>query len=99
LAKCEGANCGADIVWAETPDGKRQPFDREPTPEGNRYLLGRGARRPPLAIPVANMGYLRDVDREDVTDGTGHNALEAMTEARYIPHHATCPDVARFHSG
>lgn len=53
MAKCDG--CGAAIVWAETLDGKRQPFDREPDEKGNRVLLGRGPVRPPLAIPSSNV--------------------------------------------
>ena len=41
MAKCDRPSCGAEIVWAETPEGKRQPFDREPNPE----LAARSALR------------------------------------------------------
>jgi hypothetical protein len=90
VAKCDGPNCDAEIVWAETPAGAKQPFDREPDPKGNRVLLGRGPDRPPLAIPAS------------IVEGTG--ALEAkvgageplLDECRYVPHHATCPDRGRF---
>lgn len=52
MAEC---GCGAQILWAETEDGKRAPFDREPDPSGNRVLLGRGPSRPPLAVPPARV--------------------------------------------
>lgn len=80
MAECDGPNCTAEVVWAETTDGRRQPFDRVPTEDGNRYLLGRGPNRPPLAVAVSAI------------DEGGYD----LRECRYMPHHATCVDVERF---
>ena len=85
MAICNG--CGAAIVWAETADGKRQPFDREPDREGNRILLGRGPNRPPLALPL-----------ERIDPHFGDEQVKTLG-AIYMPHHATCPNVADFQKG
>lgn len=88
MAKCDGPNCGEDVVWAETANGKRQPFNREPDPKGNRVLLGRGPDRPPLAIRADAL------DPDDIhEDGYTLSDLEAC---HYMPHHATCADVDQF---
>jgi hypothetical protein len=79
MAEC--GSCKADIVWADTPRGSKQPFDREPNPEGNRVLLGRGPNLPPLALPV------------DLIDAGPSMLGPAVDECRYMPHHATCPSV------
>jgi hypothetical protein len=56
---CTGKDCVARIVWAETPNGKEQPFDRVPAFEGARVLIGRGPDRLPLAIsPTAIAGEI-----------------------------------------
>jgi hypothetical protein len=83
--RCDGPNCGAEVVWAETLEGKRQPF--EPNPEGNRVLLGRGLERLPLALP------LTQIEDDSGIGGFLHTRLRE--EAAYMPHHATCPDVER----
>jgi hypothetical protein len=31
-------SCGAEIVWAETPKGRRMPVDAHPYPNGNLRL-------------------------------------------------------------
>lgn len=80
MAKCDGPNCDADVVWAETPGGGRQPFNREPSEEGNRYLLGRGPTRPPLAVAASAI------------DEGGYDLRECL----YMPHHATCVDADHF---
>lgn len=80
MAECRG--CGAQIVWAETPDGKKQPFDREPNDAGNRILLGRGPRTPPVAVPVGAL--------------MPESGIAQLTLIRYMPHHATCPEVKSF---
>lgn len=87
MARCDGPNCGAEIVWGETPDGRRQPFDREPSEKGNRVLLGRGPDRAPLALSLSLLS-------DDALGGALHEQVRA--EAAYVPHHATCPDRDRF---
>jgi hypothetical protein len=79
VAKCDG--CGADIVWAETPSGAKQPFNREPDAKGNRVLLGRGPDKPPLALSRAAVDVGRIYDEGGIY---------------YVPHHATCPEVESF---
>jgi hypothetical protein len=39
-------SCGADILWAYTPNGKRMPFDAATTPEpvGGTYVLDNSNR-------------------------------------------------------
>lgn len=86
MSKCDGPNCDADVVWAETPSGARQPFDREPAENGNRVLLGRGPNRPPLAIPAS------EFDPHNPT----YDRPEWLAGCLYVPHHATCPDRDRF---
>jgi len=71
-------------VWAETPRGKRQPFDRKPNAKGNRILLGRGPDRPPLALPL-----------ECFNPQIGEEQ-RAIMGAIYMPHHATCIAVKEF---
>jgi hypothetical protein len=76
-------------VWAETPSGASQPFDRMPGDEkGSRVLIGRGPGAPPLAVP-ANVIRFSD---EEVT-------REVREHALYTPHHATCPAVADYRKG
>jgi hypothetical protein len=74
--------CGAAMLWAETPDGNRQPFNPKPDPEGNRVLLGRGRDRSPLAVPVTALG--------------DYEGAAPLSECFYMPHHATCPERDRF---
>lgn len=93
MANCSG--CGAEIVWAETPDGKRQPFDREPNSAGNRVLLGRGPNRPPLAIPPPTSALFGGEGRP-ITVGKAGDDGPPLAEVLYMPHHATCPERDRF---
>lgn len=44
-------SCGAPIMWAATPKGRRMPMDPEPTPAGNRQLVDR-AGLAPLSLAV-----------------------------------------------
>jgi hypothetical protein len=84
-------------VWAETPEGRRQPFDREPDPEkGNRVLLGRGPLRAPLALPptMLSMAVPHTPSAKKLALGWIRG-----TGVAYVPHHATCPEVERFRSG
>lgn len=71
-------SCGADLIWAETTNNVPQPFNRQPDPEGNRLLLGRGSERAPLAIDPA------------IVDGASGMIGTLIDECRYMPHHATC---------
>jgi len=86
VASCKG--CGAAIVWAVTPEGKRQPFDRVPDSKGNRVLLGRGPDRPPLALPI-NVLVGGPEEPRNLNDGL-------RGQVAYMPHHATCPFVEDF---
>lgn len=79
-AACRG--CGAPVVWALTLHGSRQPFDREPNPDGNRALLTRGDG-PPLAVPR------EAVAGDRITDARLRLFL-------WMPHYATCSDAERF---
>ena len=79
MAKCGG--CGADIIWGETVGGKRQPFDREPNAGGNRLLVGRGPDEPPLVLIAGEVAAYLPMPEQ-----------EALVGARYMPHHATCPN-------
>ena len=36
-------SCGAPIIWAKTPKGKRLPLDPEPVDNGNVILTTEGA--------------------------------------------------------
>lgn len=82
MATCKG--CGKPVVWAETPDGHKQPFDREPNSEGNRILLGRGPHRPPLVLPLEHL------------DPPYGQPQVATMDCIYMPHHATCAKVDDF---
>lgn len=37
-AKCR--SCGAAIIWAETPAGKKMPMDAEPAVDGDWFFQG-----------------------------------------------------------
>ena len=40
MAICK--SCGAEILWAKTPNGRMMPLDMQPTPTGNIRLLSDG---------------------------------------------------------
>jgi hypothetical protein len=76
--KCR--SCGAAILWAETPAGRRMPLDEKPTTAGN-ILLGLRHERPPIAL------YQTEQQLEP---------LRAEGELLYVSHFATCKDAKRW---
>ena len=93
-SSCSG--CKAAIVWARSVKGKAQPFDA--TPE--RRIIN--AILPPASVRAEK----RSVITYDAATGE-HRAIVVDTWPMlgsitgeevdaYMPHHATCPRVARF---
>ena len=66
---CKG--CKAPIWWARRANGKAQPLDRTPHPDGNVVIEN--------GLLVQFQPLIHDDGRE-----------------RFMPHHATCPNVADF---
>lgn len=86
-------SCGARMRWAETTNGKPIPLDYEPHERGNVVLEPREGRSPlavvvgPPKPPPAQLDLLAPAPVQ-----------EHDLRTRYMPHHATCPDVSRFRS-
>jgi hypothetical protein len=57
-------SCGAEVVWAVTPGGKRMPVDPEPVVDGNVHLDRR--QNPPLAQVIGSAPTLYDEEPADV---------------------------------
>ena len=78
-------SCGAEIIWAETPQGKRIPVDFHPTDTGNIVLTigGKGASSVPTAWIRRKDGFPEEV----------RDRCEAWR--RYTSHFATCPHAAK----
>lgn len=84
MSVCRGENCHRPIRWVLTKtNGKLQPVDPDPDPEGNLLVVGYSG---PARTPVV------------VVEPPGQEALGLAEETRYMPHHATCPDVQEFRS-
>lgn len=82
---CRGKTCDAPIAWVASRRGKFQPIDLEPNPEGNLVLTSATRKsKAGTVVPVA--------------DTIPHGQTELLTVDRYMPHHATCPDVDTFRS-
>lgn len=81
------SKCQAPILWAATVNGKMQPLDAEPNPDGNIRLTpnyrqtDRGVLQECRVIPKTELA--RDGLFED-------------PNPRYMPHHATCPFAEEF---
>lgn len=43
MAKCKGATCGAEIIWARLDNGRGIPLDPEPNPNGNIVVVPGGS--------------------------------------------------------
>lgn len=78
-------SCGARVLWAVTAaTGSRMPLDEAPVADGYVTIEA----WPNTAVPVATVhapGGLFDT--------------RPAGAARYVPHHATCPDAARWRRG
>jgi hypothetical protein len=87
VADCSA--CHAPILWAVTQkSGTPQPLDYEPNPEGNIVLVpGETVTLRGAVAPMCRV--VTKLDRE-----TG--LFDTDAPAIYMPHHATCPDAARF---
>lgn len=83
-------DCGHEIWWGATVDGKAMPLDPRSTDTGNVILTGRRGRAKGRDLPEVKV--LTDADRERLGD-----ELENM--ARYVPHFATCRERASSPSG
>lgn len=82
-AECSA--CHRPILWAVTVNGRMMPLDFAPDPEGNQRLdgtvrVGAGGRSGPGVVSIGPPSLLDEPDGAD----------------RYMPHHATCPNVERF---
>ena len=77
--------CGARMIWAKTINGKDQPLDAEPSPQGNILL---DDSEPPVAR------VLRAEQLEAIR--TAYAAGEVGAPKLYTPHHGTCPKAAEF---
>lgn len=78
-------SCGAEVLWViQEKSGKAQPVDAAPNPDGNVVLTGKKQRsRAGTITPVARTLAIGQMELVPIAD-------------RYMPHHATCPDVARW---
>jgi hypothetical protein len=74
-------SCGAAIVWAVTPEGRRMPVDADPVDGGN-VLLAPAVE--PGGSPTATVVGKRVQPSLFGDDGP-----------RYVSHFATCPDSAK----
>lgn len=96
MATC--SSCGASIIFALNHTGTEQPYDREPTEDGNRMLLGRGPGNAPLAVPVEwvqpTPKWMAEADK-----GKVQRALSALGQCLYRPHHASCEFADRHRNG
>jgi hypothetical protein len=78
-------SCGAEIVWAVTEKGRRQPFDVKPHPEG-RWTLDEATDEEGRPVKLARYVPLAPTA-----------SLFADPFPRFVPHHATCPDSEDWH--
>lgn len=78
MATCKG--CGAEIIWIETPKGKRMPCDPVKVP----YWEKKGA--PDKVVTPDG----------EVISCELRGTLSKATGVGYIPHWRTCPDAGRF---
>lgn len=81
MPACKG--CGAAILWAVTLDERAIPLDAEPNDAGNIAMTGRQSRtRRGMPGPECEVA--------------GPVGLFPDGRKRYMPHHATCPEVEQF---
>jgi len=53
VAKCNGPNCGAELVWCSTSTGKKMCLDAEPTRDGDWTIEGEDEPTP-RAVRLSN---------------------------------------------
>lgn len=80
------SKCDAPIKWFSTVNGKPQPVDREPNPDGNLIVTGNYRH-------VERMGALEEIR---VVTKAERESMFPPEGDRWMPHHATCPNVADF---
>lgn len=83
VAEC--SKCHAPIVWCATVNGKMQPIDAEPNPDGNLRMTPNF--RPTERGVLQEVVVIRKDEQPD---------LFADPVVRYMPHHATCPFADEF---
>lgn len=81
MAICKGPNCGAEIIFATTEAGRLQPLNAVPDDAGNVVAVADGRK---------------DARGNPVVEVLGPLELLVDERIRYMPHHATCPDVEWF---
>lgn len=81
---CDGPHCRAPIYWSKTQTGKDVPLDGQPHPV---MLQGEGKGK---KLYLINDGVAQLVDTWPVPPGAQPDSWA------YMPHHATCPDVAKY---
>lgn len=79
------SKCGAEISWFVTVNGKFQPVDRAPNPDGNMRLSGNF--RPTEKGVHPEIVVITKSELESLFPPEGD---------RYMPHHATCPHAEEF---
>lgn len=77
------SRCKAEITWCATVNGKMQPIDRQPNPAGNLRLVDEYVQTQRGILQRVLVAKPGELSLDD--DGV-----------RYMPHHATCPDVEDF---
>lgn len=78
-------SCHAQIIWVVTEAGRKMPLDPEPT-EAGKVIIRMG---PHHEQAVAH------VETAEETVARLKAAIPAARTA-YIPHHASCPDAAKW---
>lgn len=79
------SKCSAPILWCATVNGKMQPVDLEPNPDGNLRLSGNYRQTDRGVLP------------EIVVIKKGEEpGLFDEPFVRYYPHHASCPNAEEF---
>lgn len=81
MSVCRG--CNADIIWAVTAGNKSIPLDAVPNPEGNVALTGN---------IIDGAGGRRGPECRVI----GPPGMFEDGVIRFMPHHATCPQVDDF---
>lgn len=86
IARCSG--CDAEIRWVATKNAKPQPIDAEPNGKGNIRFIE------PVVYRATRRGPLRAIEVIPKAELAGE--LFPDGRERYMPHHATCPNVDEY---
>ena len=79
MATCK--SCGAELLWAKTPNGRMMPLDVQPVPDGNIKLLGDGT------CEVLTKDDLEHIDEKC--------DLSGYVPRLHTSHFATCPGASQ----